>query len=231
MKIRPYILRTGICSMALLLGLGGVIFGEVPVALADGHVKTDQRLAAGLLDKERFQFRVRTIAILADGDGDVTDPGPGLETDVGDAITPEVDITYFFTDHIAAELIAATAQHQVDAGASNLGETWILPPTLTLQYHFTPQEKFSPYIGAGINYSIFYNERSGNGFQDLNIDNGFGFALQAGVDYWIDDHWGVNIDAKYIDLDVDVSVNNGGLGADDVDIDPFILGFGVSYRF
>lgn len=97
------------------------------------------------LSKERFQIRVRVIDIMADGDGVVKQNG--LKTDVRHSIVPEVDVTYFFTNHIAAELIAATAKHEVDAGALNLGEAWILPPTLTLQYHFTPDKKFSPYIG------------------------------------------------------------------------------------
>ena len=183
------------------------------------------------LDKERFQLRLRSIAILADGDGTVDDPGPGLATDVGDAITPEFDITYFINDHIALELIAAIAEHSADAGNSDLGETLVVPPTLTLQYHFRPDEKFSPYVGAGLNYTFFFSEDAGTGFTDLEIDNSFGWALQAGTDYWLNDNWGLNLDVKYIDMSPDVSVNNGGLGADDVEIDPVIIGAGVSYRF
>ncbi len=183
------------------------------------------------LSKDRFQLRARAIGIFADGDG--TESVTGLKTDVGDAVTPEVDITYFFTDNIAAELIAATAQHEVSAGANDLGETWILPPTLTLQYHFTPEKKFSPYVGAGLNYSYFYGEDDGAGFNGLDVDGGVGYAIQAGFDYWLDDHWGINVDAKYIDLDVDVDVNLGAtaLNASDVDLDPVIIGAGVSYRF
>lgn len=181
--------------------------------------------------KERFQIRVRTIAILADGDGNVN--GTTTETDVGDAVTPELDISYFFTDNIAAELVLATAQHSVSAGGGDLGETWILPPTLVLQYHFQPHEKFSPYVGAGVNYSMFYGEDSGTGFNGLDVDGGFGFALQAGVDYWINDNWGVNLDVKYVDLQIDAEVNNGtsDLFADDIDLNPVIVGAGVSYRF
>ena len=181
--------------------------------------------------KERFQIRARAIHIGADGDGRVTQNG--LKTDVGNAVTPEIDITYFFTDNIAAELIAATAQHEIDAGHLNLGEAWILPPTLTLQYHFQPDSKFSPYIGAGLNYSLFYGEDDGNGFNGLDVDGGVGYALQAGFDYWLNDHWGLNADVKYINLDVDVDVNLGAtaLDAKNVDLDPWIIGIGTSYRF
>ena len=186
---------------------------------------------AGLLDKERFQLRGRIVGVFADGDGVVD--GTALETDVGDAVTPELDLTYFFTEHVAIEAIAGTAQHEVSAGTLDLGETWILPPTLTLQYHFTPDQKFSPYIGAGINYSLFYGEEDGTGFDDLDIKGGFGYALQAGADYWFNEHWGVNFDAKYIDLEVDADVTLGGtrLHANSVDLNPWIVGVGVSYRF
>ena len=208
-----------VLKLALLTGVA--LAGLGTSAMAEG--------GKGLFDKERFLLRARGIAVLPDGDGVVS--GAGLRTDVGDAVTPELDITYFLTEHVALELIAATAQHELHAGGSDLGETWILPPTLTLQYHFMPKEKFSPYIGAGLNYSIFYGEDEGTGFTDLDVDNGVGFAVQAGFDYWINDNWGVNFDAKYIDLDVDVSVNSGALNAYGVDIDPLIIGVGVSYRF
>lgn len=183
------------------------------------------------LAKERFQIRARGIGVLADGDGTVTPAG--LPTDVSHSYTPEVDVTYFFTDHIGAELIAATAKHSIDAGPADVGTTWILPPTLTLQYHFTPDKKFSPYIGAGLNYSWFYEEDADTGFNSLDVEGGVGYALQAGFDYWINDNWGLNLDVKYIDLDVDVDVNLGAVAqsANDVELNPVIVGAGVSYRF
>jgi outer membrane protein len=183
----------------------------------------------GWLAKERFQIRGRMIAILADGDGIVDTTT--LETDVDDAYVPEVDLTYYFTKNVSAELIAATAQHSVFAGTSKVGDTWILPPTLTVQYHFTPESKFSPYVGAGLNYSLFYGEDSTSPFTKMGVDGGVGYAVQAGFDYWLNNNWGLNLDVKYIDLNVDVSVNNGSLHAYDVDLNPWVVGAGVSYRF
>lgn len=121
--------------------------------------------------------------------------------------------------------------HDVDYnGTTDLGSAWVLPPTVTLQYHFMPDSTFSPYIGAGLNYSIFYNEDTAAGFTDLNVDNGVGYALQAGSDFWIDEHWGLNVDVKKIWLNVDASLNNGAIRAD-IDMDPWVLGAGVAYRF
>ena len=184
-------------------------------------------LGDGPWAKERFQVRLRGIDVLPDEDADVNIGG---ELKAENAFVPEVDLTYFFTPHIAAELIAATSKHDIKYEGSALGDAWILPPTLTLQYHFTPDNKFSPYLGAGVNYSIFYAEDAATGFHDLDIGNGVGFALQAGSDYWINDHWGVNLDVKKLWLNIDASVNTGAVTAD-IDLDPWIIGAGVSYRF
>lgn len=184
----------------------------------------------GWLDKDRFQVRLRGIAVKGDGDGEVAE-NTALKTSVDTDYVPEFDITYFFTDHIAAELIAATSNHVVRANDLVLGHAWVLPPTLTLQYHFTPESQFSPYVGAGINYSLFYGEDNGDGFTDLDVDNSMSYAVQAGADYWFNEHWGLNVDVKYVDVNVDVQVNDDSLHAYDVDIDPWIFGAGISYRF
>ena len=181
------------------------------------------------VSKERFQLRGRMLAIMANGEGTVD--GTSLKTGVDNAYVPEVDLTYFITKNISAELIAATAKHRITADSGKIGSAWILPPTLTIQYHFAPDSQFSPYVGAGLNYSWFYGEEEAAPFTKIGVDGGVGYALQAGFDYWINDKWGVNFDAKYIDLNVDVSVNNGALNASDVELNPFIIGAGVSYRF
>lgn len=196
--------------------------------MAGFSVATQAAEGSGYLSKDRFQVRLRAVGVIPDDSSSVNIGG---DVDVGDAVTPEIDLSYFFTDHISAELIAATAQHELDyTGNANLGNTWILPPTVTLQYHFTPDDNFSPYIGAGLNYSIFYGEKSGTGFTDLEVDNGIGVAAQAGFDYWINDNWGLNVDVKKLWLNVDASLNGGAVQAD-VDIDPWLVGAGVSYRF
>lgn len=180
--------------------------------------------------KERFQIRARALGVVPDDNSSVNIGG---DADVGDAITPEVDLTYFITPNIGIEAIAATAQHKITyTGDVDIGDTWILPPTVTLQYHFTPDNAFSPYIGAGLNYSWFYGEDEGTGFNDLDVEGGVGYALQAGFDYWIDNNWGLNLDVKKIFLNIDADVNLGTTPVHaDVDLDPWVVGAGVSYRF
>lgn len=190
-------------------------------------------LGDGIWAKERFQIRLRGIGVLPDGGGNTTING---RPEPDNAFVPEVDFTYFFSEHIAAELIVATSPHDLklknsDLGNVDLGDTMILPPTLTLQYHFTPDSKFSPYLGAGINYTLPYAEDAAGGtVTKLKADGSFGYALQAGADYWINDNWGVNIDVKKVWVDVDASINNGAITGN-VELDPWIVGAGISYRF
>ncbi|WP_343562605.1 OmpW/AlkL family protein [Kiloniella sp. b19] len=196
-------------------------------------------VAAPALASEQgdFLIRLRGIGVLPDEDGSSNINGsPEIDND----FVPEVDFTYFFTDNIAAELILATTQHDVKwnnssvASQLDLGDVRLLPPTLTLQYHFndvlTPGLK--PYLGAGINYTVFYDEKVGNGFRDIDYDDSFGAVFQAGVDYELNDSWSVNLDVKHIMLNTDVRIDTGASIVDaDVDIDPWIVGIGVGYRF
>jgi len=183
-------------------------------------------------DAKRFQIRGRIIDVAPDESSKVS---VGGKASVGDGLAPEVDFSYYFTDAISAELIAATTQHSLKhSTAGDLGRTWVLPPTLTVQYHPLPHNDFNPYVGAGLNYSIFYSEQSakGNNVTGLDVDGGVGYALQAGTDYWIDEHWGVNFDVKKLFLNVDAKMNVGATPVTaDVDLDPWVIGAGVSYRF
>lgn len=212
-------------TFAALAGLASAAFMSPVTATA-------KDLGDSALSKERFQIRVRGIGVLPDDGGHTTINGSPT---ADDAFVPEVDFTYFFTEHVAAELIVATSPHDLglddsDSGDLDLGDTMILPPTLTLQYHFTPDNTFSPYIGAGINYTLTYGEDSGNDTTKISADNGVGYALQAGMDYWLDDHWGLNFDVKKVWVDVDASINSGAITGN-VELDPWIVGAGVSYRF
>jgi outer membrane protein len=179
-------------------------------------------------DKERWQVRFRAINVDPDEDSTVT----GLDAYVtaDNAITPELDFSYFFTDHVAAELILATSQHDMGTDTKvDLGDVWILPPTLTFQYHFMPDAEVRPYAGAGLGYVIYYNEDPGQ-VNDISYENGISYALQAGVDIALDDHWAVNADIKKLYHNTDVSINGGAITAD-VDLDPWIFGVGLGYRF
>jgi outer membrane protein len=168
--------------------------------------------------------------------------GAGLN--ITNSVVPELDISYFFTKNIAAELILGVTPHQVNSAGSlsstlhlgQIGNAWLLPPTLLLQYHFYLDKGIKPYVGVGVNYTIFFNEGTGTGFQDFNLDDNWGWALQAGIDIPLGGNWFFNVDVKKIFLDTKATV---GLGAAanppivtaDVQVDPWLIGVGVGYRF
>lgn len=143
---------------------------------------------------------------------------------------PEVDFTYFFSPNLAAELILTYPQeHDVSSTAhgGKIGTLKHLPPTLTVQYHFTDLGAFKPYVGAGLNYTRFSDVNLPAGF-DVSR-NSFGLALQAGVDYAIDKNWSINFDIKKVTIRTDLSSNGSKLGT--IKVDPLLAGVGVGYRF
>lgn len=210
-------LGAGVAAVALGMMMAGMA--------APAHAEFQGKSAGDIM------VRARVIGVIPDESASTTIGG---DVNVSDDWVPEVDFTYFVTDNIALELIAATTKHDVSHKPTgiDLGEVSLLPPTLTLQYHFMPKERFSPYIGAGLNYTFFYDEdpAAGSAVTSIDYENSVGYALQAGVDYAVADNWYVNFDVKKIFLSTDVSMNGGAITAD-VDLDPWLVGAGVGYRF
>lgn len=208
------------------------IFAQSALAADLGPAPTSPEPAA--LERSPWQVRLRALGVITRDSGSV-DGVPGSDLSYSDTVVPEIDFSYFFTDNIAAELILGTTFANIHGEGSlaglNVGKTWLLPPTLTLQYHFTDFGAFKPYVGAGVNYTIFYNQ-SAKDADDLDVKNRFGLAVQAGFDYMLDEHWGVNVDVKKIFLQpkFDVSVGGADLNGK-AKLDPWLIGAGVTYRF
>ncbi|MDP3382027.1 MAG: OmpW family outer membrane protein [Phenylobacterium sp.] len=157
----------------------------------------------------------------------------GLRAEVNADVMPTIGLSYFFTDNVAVEVIAGTTKHTVTAKGPatdvKVKETWVLPPVVSLQYHFAPAAKVSPYVGAGVNYMIFYNGSDKNNF-DLDIDNGFGFALQAGVDVAVSGPWSANLDVKKVFFETDATDNRNGVKSK-VKLDPWVVSAGFGCKF
>ena len=189
---------------------------------------------------KRWQVRLRAVGVAPDESAKIGIIGGDVA--ISNALIPELDFTYFFTEHFAAELILGTAKHDVKAvntaaGNVDLGSVWLLPPTLTAQYHFYTSDKkvFKPYIGAGVNYTLFYNVKSG-AVADVKYDNALGYAAQVGFDLMLDDTFFINFDAKRLFLSTDVTVDASNLAPGlsipaEVDINPWLIGVGVGMKF
>jgi len=146
---------------------------------------------------------------------------------------PELDVSYFVDKHWALELIAAVTPHTVSVGGPDLADVWLLPPTLTVQYHLDPDgQSIRPYVGAGINYTTFFGIDEAAGYNKVKLNDSFGLALQAGFDIPFGGGWSANVDVKKIFISTDATVESGAPTIHaSVDIDPVVVGFGVGYRY
>lgn len=164
----------------------------------------------------------------------------GGRVDISNRVAPELDFSYFFTDHLATQLIATLLRPSVRArdtavGDLDVGAVNVLPPTLTLQYHFFPHQKFSPYIGAGATAFILFNSKPARGdgvVTDFNTDSHLGAALQAGLDYNISGRWFANVEVNQVFAKTNATVSTvlGTVRAKS-SVDPILVGIGIGYRF
>jgi outer membrane protein len=188
-------------------------------------------LVAGSVAAQESPWLVRVRAVNLDmANTDHTDLGANLN--VNNKTIPELDVSYFFSKNVAAELILTVPQKQhVYAGSTDLGTFKHLPPTLTVQYHFTELGGYKPYVGAGLNYTFINKESlSTNGTNKVTLSNGsVGLALQAGVDIPLTKQVSLNLDVKKVQLKTQVYVD--GVDHGTLKLNPLLVGVGVGYRF
>lgn len=214
----------------LLAAAGAAVFASVPAQAKQGDILV----------------RLRGIVVAPnEKSGSVLPAFPGEKVSIDNAVAPEIDVTWMASDHIGFELIAATTKHSASGRTGTTGSigklasTWVLPPTLTAQYHFLPDAPVRPYVGAGVNYTLFYSEdasgalESAVGQTKVHMSDSFGWAAQAGVDIDLNDRLFLNIDVKYIDIDTTARLSTTAVGVQKVhiDLDPLVFGIGVGMRF
>lgn len=182
-----------------------------------------------------WKVRLRGLYVLTSNKGLVNGIADS-DLSYSNTTIPELDISYYFNEHFATELILGTTFANIYGegslkGLGKIGKVWVLPPTLTMQYHVTELGNFQPYVGAGLNYTVFYGQSAGSA-DKLNVKNSFGAALQAGFDYRIDDHWDLNFDVKKIFMQPKFDVTVGGADLNGkANINPWLIGTGIGYRF
>ena len=203
-----------------------------------------------------MKFRVRTALLVGTalsmgfaGTAAAFEPGDWLvrvgasyvspASDNHDIVSVESDtsvtfnFSYMMTDVWALELLAAVPfKHDIELlNGTKIGSTKLLPPTLSLQYHFMPTEKFQPYLGVGINFTHFSSEKTIGDLEgvDLNLGDSWGIAGQAGFDVLFNDNWFFNLDIRYIDIDTKARLDDVSIGT--VEVDPWIFGGHIGFRF
>lgn len=174
--------------------------------------------------------------------------GTGVEVDDNTQLL--LNVTWMANEHVGVELLAATPfEHNVDSkglpglglGLSDVevGSVKHLPPTLTvLWYPMESGAAFQPFIGAGINYTIFFQEDTSGaaqaalGARNLELDDSWGLAARAGFDYMLNDCWSLHAGVYYLGIDTKANLDTalGKVGVD-VDINPWVYTVGLGYRF
>ncbi|MFN3677800.1 MAG: OmpW/AlkL family protein [Sphingomonas pseudosanguinis] len=231
---------TAIRTAAILLALGATGIG----ASASAQDRTDAQTRVGVRAGDAL-LRARAILVAPnERSGSILPAFPGETVKVNNGIMPEVDATYMAANHLGFELIASTTKHSISGvrgttgSLGKLASIRVLPPTLTVQYHVSPTRHVRPYVGAGVNYTIFWNEAASDSLQaavgptSVHLKDSIGWAAQAGVDVDITRRVFLNLDIKYIDIDTTARLDNAALGRQrvNVSLDPLVVGIGLGMR-
>ena len=201
------------------------------VAMIGGAAQAEE-IGPSLGTAGHFQARLRGAAVIPDASAKITIAGANIggATSVSDSFIPEADLTYFITDHISVEAIAAVTKHTVrNSVAGTVSNVWLLPPTITAQYQFDPTGVIRPYVGAGVNYTVFYDPHSA--LANIGFKNSWGWALQAGADVPVGDGpYFLNADVKKVFLGTHIRAAGGSVQAS-ARLNPWIIGAGIGIRF
>ena len=189
--------------------------------------------AAQAYEAGNWLFRIGAYGVFPESDNMTNVLGTGATLNVDDGYTLGFNFTYMVNPNIGIELLAALPfKHDITlSGAGTVAETDQLPPTLSVQYHFMPENTIRPYVGLGLNYTTFFNTDTKGALAgaNLELDDSWGVAGQLGVDIDVAPNWFVNADLRYIGISTDATLNGVGIGT--VDINPWVLGLTVGTRF
>lgn len=193
--------------------------------------------SAMALDKGDWIVRVGVHNVMPDDDHTTTGLGGtnNLSVDSGASLT--INVGYMLTKNVALDILGAWPfKHDIQgegalAGLGKIGETKHLPPTVSLQYHFSPKASIRPFVGAGINYTTFFEDKHTGALDGspLDLDDSWGFAVQAGVDFDINKKWFASVDVRY--MDIETTATSGTAGTFDVNIDPWVVGISLGTTF
>ena len=185
-------------------------------------------------EENPWMVRVRAVDLLFQNGQ--TSTVADLNVKAKNQVIPEFDVSYFFTKNIAAELVLTWPQQvniTAGPGNTNIGKVSALPPSLLAQYHFTDLGAFKPYVGLGVNYTIFGNRANFPGLgNSVQVDqNSVGVVGQVGMDYMFDKNWGLNVDVKYATMSTNVTTVQGGTNLGKLTLNPWMPAVGVTYKF
>lgn len=207
-----------VLTLALFIGVASTVFAQ---------------------QKNEWRMRLRATAVVPQESATISTIGG--DADISNTVIPELDFTYFLTKHFSANLILGTTRHSVKAvgtalGNVDLGKVWLLPPTLTVLYHYPIAKGILPYVGGGVNYTIFYGVKNGPAIAHTKYENRFAPAAQIGSDFDITKKLFLNVDVKKVWLKTDATattvptVADGATVVANTKIYPWLFSVGIGMR-
>ncbi|CAI3936560.1 Outer membrane protein OmpW (OmpW) (PDB:2F1T) [Commensalibacter communis] len=188
------------------------------------------------LGKGDFIVRLGALATIPNNTSSRTSVGGRITASNG--VMAELSANYFVTDNLAFELIASSTRHSIwakgtAAGNVHVGKAWVIPPTITAQWHFRPHKAFNPYVGVGLTVAFWHNVKPGGGIaQKIGLETTVGPAFNVGFDYQVVGNWFFNMDAKQILLNQRVHINDSPNRIDArTSLNPTVVSAGIGYRF
>jgi len=221
-------------AAALATGAAAMAGAAMPAAAGDsnGNFQAKVGISGVWTDDE-------TTSLTTSAGANLLAAGAHASTD--DMVLPTLTLTYFFNKNVAVELFCCFGETSIDgegliAGAGEIAETWLFPPIVTLQYHFDGFGAVKPYVGVGVEWIHYFDEKVGTnglGAVAVDLDDSFGFALQAGADFDLGGGWSIGVDVKQVWEDTDVTWRfaDGSSIKAEHDIDPLIATANLGYRF
>lgn len=185
-----------------------------------------------------IMLRVGAAGVYPNAKSDELTPiAAGATVDADNAWSLGLSLSYMVTDKVGLGVLGAYPfEHDIvaDGTISSLGDVASakhLPPTVTLQYHFDAGSNLHPFVGAGINYTYFWDENTKGALTGVNLDldDSWGFALEAGLDYEFSNSLLASAQVYYIDIDTEADLE--GIGKFDVQIDPWVYFISLGKKF
>lgn len=224
---------------------------KLNVALLSAVVAQCIAVPAFSFDQGDFVLRAGLTSVQPKDDSDnvmVPDLGgdTGMQVEVGSNTQLGLNALYFYSSAWAVELLAATPfKHDIELknsalglGDGDLAEVTHLPPTVSVLFYPAKESStFQPYVGVGLNYTVFFDEeftsaRKDQGFSNLSLDSSVGLAIQFGADIALNENWLINASARYIDISTTAEFDVGtSKGSVDVDINPMVYSLTAGYKF
>ncbi len=235
-KIKNIKKRLKICAA---VASAGILMSSVSVM---AHEKGDLvvRVGAAMVDPDSSSNNLKVNQTAIAGTNVTVD----ANTQVG------LTLTYMLSNHVGLELLASTPfKHTatLQGGSAlllpnslDVADVKHLPPTLSLQYFpLNADSKFQPYVGVGLNYTIFFSEDLNSetvavlGDGDVSLDNSLGLAFEVGADYQLTDALSLNASIWKADIDTTADIDlDSNLNLEvDISIDPIVYMIGLGFKF